>query len=476
MLHCPIKIQDLSLTFPHTTCFEHFSTLVKPGDRIAIVGPNGAGKSSLLKIIQGLMEPSDGLVLIPEGVVFGYVPQIITEFNDKSGAQRFNQALTQAMALHPNVLCLDEPTNHLDSNNRHNLMRLLNNYAGTLIMVTHDPELLRLPLTALWYIEEGQISVFSGNYDALIAERIIAHQQRMQKLEALKKEFKKTNESMIVERQRSASRKRANIHEQDKLLRSKMKETAATTLSKKQRKVGVLRKQIQESLRDIRVPEVIIPKFNLEGATLPPHAMVVEIREGSCGYSRQAVLSDINLRIGATERVAVIGENGSGKSTLIKAIAQKPECLREGMWHMPPTAEIGYLDQHYSSLDQTLSVYETIAQNAPSAWSMNDIRAHLNNFLFRKNEQVQALVAMLSGGERARLSLALLAVKAPKLLLLDEVTNNLDLPTREHVKQVLQEYPGAMLIISHDEDFLRSLNVDAVYEVKKGNVHYLLDE
>jgi ATPase subunit of ABC transporter with duplicated ATPase domains len=465
MMHSPIILKNISLYFPHKNCFEHLFGTINYGNKIAIIGANGAGKSTLLKIIQGIEQPTMGTVIIPDNVIFGYVPQIITEFDKQSGGERFNQALTHALSKHPNVLCLDEPTNHLDSHNRKNLMHLLNNYQGTLIVVTHDVELLRTCIDTIWHINENKVHFFTGNYDAYIAEQKNQQHKRIQKLEQLKKEEKMAIEALQIEQKRAASSKRANINENDRILRSKMKETASVTSGKKQGKIGVLKKRIAQELQSSHLPELIIPKFNLEAMSLSKHKNVVEIIDGSCGYVHHTVFNNINLHLHATEHIAIAGANGSGKSTLIKTLLGNPECVRTGTWHTPSPHEIGYLDQHYSTLNPSLSVYETIKEVAPPTWKVNDIRAHLNNFLFRKNEEVNVLVATLSGGERVRLSLALIAAKNPKLLLLDEITNNLDLTTREHVIQVLQAYPGAMIIISHDQDFLDRIHIDHTYTI-----------
>lgn len=128
--------------------------------------------------------------------------------------------------------------------------------------------------------------------------------------------------------------------------------------------------------------------------------------------------------------------------------------------------DIGYLDQHYGTLNPDKTVLETIADLVPHL-PHAEIRRHLNDFLFRKNEEVNALVSTLSGGEKARLSLAQIAAKTPKLLILDEITNNLDLETKEHVTQVLKAYPGAMIIISHEADFLEEIGISEVVDVEK---------
>jgi ATPase subunit of ABC transporter with duplicated ATPase domains len=155
---------------------------------------------------------------------------------------------------------------------------------------------------------------------------------------------------------------------------------------------------------------------------------------------------------------------------LVKAILGEPTIVKTGQWHCPKRQEIGYLDQHYQTLDPEASVFEIVEQEA-FVLDVHGIRKHLNNFLFRKNEEVKAKVKTLSGGEKARLSLAQIAACNPKLVILDEMTNNVDLATREHIIQVFSAYPGALIVISHDTDFLRRINVTSFYQIKESKLH-----
>lgn len=161
MMHKPIQVKDLDLSFSHKTCFENFSCQIPYGIRIAIIGKNGSGKSSLLKMIP---------TICGEDVVIGYVPQVIVDHRDLSGGQRLNKAVTEALSIDPNLMLLDEPTNHLDRRNKKSLMRMLQNYSGTLIVVSHDKELLRQCSDTLWHIDNGKIHIFSGNYDDYMRE------------------------------------------------------------------------------------------------------------------------------------------------------------------------------------------------------------------------------------------------------------------------------------------------------------------
>lgn len=180
-MHKPIKIKDCELSFSHKTCFENFSCQILYGSRIVIIGRNGSGKSTLLKMIASICG---------EETVVGYVPQVIIDHTDLSGGQRLNKAMTEALSLDPNILLLDEPTNHLDRRNKKNLMRLLANYHGTLIIVSHDKEILRNCADTLWHIDNGKVHIFSGNYDDYMCEIKLKRESIELELERLRRQKK----------------------------------------------------------------------------------------------------------------------------------------------------------------------------------------------------------------------------------------------------------------------------------------------
>ncbi len=465
MIHRPIVLQNISLDFPSKTCFRNLSAQIQCGQRIAIIGRNGSGKSTLLKIIQHLYDPTEGTIHIPSDVAFGFVPQIIQEYNTLSGGERFNKAFTQALATNPNVLCLDEPTNHLDASNKQSLIQALNKFSGTLIVISHDRELVRNCVDTLWYIDEEKVSFFSGSYDEFIREREALFTTRIHHIEYLQKEQKKARAALEFEQKRAAQSKRMNRSENDRALRNRMRETGSRTSGKKLGKIHSTKKELIEALHNARLPEVIKPTFTLNSSQLSKKTLV-QVSDGACGYT-YPIIKDINFLLGSQERIALTGDNGSGKSTLVKALLGDNAITKSGNWLAPQLSAIGYLDQHYSSLSPELSVLEVIQECAPIA-HYKDIRDHLNSFLFRKNEEVTAYVKTLSGGEKARLSLAQIAAINPQLLILDEVTNNLDFETREHVIQVISEYVGALIVISHDTDFLERIKIANRYHIENG--------
>jgi ATPase subunit of ABC transporter with duplicated ATPase domains len=230
------------------------------------------------------------------------------------------------------------------------------------------------------------------------------------------------------------------------------------------RSIDEKKQKLSERLSEIRLPEVIVPKFHLSYQEIGART-IVSIMNGSIGYGDKIILQNINLSLGSRERVAVVGDNGSGKTSLIKAIMGDANITKSGDWHVPNPRDIGYLDQHYRNLDPEKSAVEIISDANP-LWNRVEIRRRLNDFLFRKNEETNIPSKNLSGGERARLSLAKIAARPPRLLILDEITNNIDLETRDHLVDILRAYPAAMIVVSHDEDFLNEIGIENRIEIQ----------
>ena len=467
-MHKSIILNNISLYFPNKICFEKFSTQIQPGSHIAIIGNNGSGKSSLLKIIAGKMPASEGEILNNDNIVFGIVPQIIKEYEALSGGQKFNKALSAALSLRPDVLLLDEPTNHLDLKNRKSLMKMLGYYRGTLIVISHDEELLRGSIDFFWHIHNDKIDVFSGKFDDYKNKLFQRRQSLEEKLLDLKKEKKANHQALMKEQQRAKKSKSRGekFVEQKKWLPAvgDLKQSSAEKASGKSKgAINETKSVINEQLCSLRIPEILKPKFSLSAKDIGSKT-ILSLSGASAGYAGKIVFQGITLSVSGGEHIAITGDNGAGKSTLLKAILNRPEIIKEGIWDIPAEDEIAYLDQHYSDLDNGKSVIETLAEIVPQK-THEELRTILNDFLFRKSEEVNKKVEFLSGGEKARLSLAKIAVKTPKLLLIDEITNNIDLETKEHITQVLQEYPGAMVIVSHSESFLESLKIKYFYKL-----------
>ncbi|MDR2417367.1 MAG: ATP-binding cassette domain-containing protein [Holosporales bacterium] len=455
----PVVLKTLSVSFPHKVCFEDFSAIITPGDRIAVIGRNGSGKSSLLKMIAACS--SD--------VLFAYIPQIITDFPELSGGERFNKALSLALGQRPSLLLLDEPTNHLDTKNRKGLWRMLRDYKGTLVVATHDKELLRCNVDILWHIDGGKITVFRGKYDAYMNEIRHYRYSLVRQMEMLEREKKSLHQDLIRTQERSA--KSCAVGKKKIATRRWMKSVGDLKAMKAQKSqssrfatIDNRKQEVSAQLESLSLPETIHPTFSLTHQEIADKTLVSVI-DGMVGYkSEEILLKNITFSVRTRERVALVGSNGCGKTTLMRAILGDVQVVRRGEWRVPSIEDIGYLDQHYDNLNKNKTVFESIALVRP-LWTHAEIRKHLNDFLFRKSEEVQASIHTLSGGEKVRLSLAQIAAHPPKLLLLDEITNNIDLETRDHLISVLRMCPIAMLIVSHDEGFLKEIEIEKYHEL-----------
>lgn len=471
-MHKPIQIKNLSLSFPHKICFDNFNAQIAYGSRIAIIGRNGSGKTTLLKILCGLIEPSNGHIICADDLHFGYVPQIIENNDFLSGGQRLNKAVSQALSSIPDVLLLDEPTNHLDRRNRKSLLRMVQSFSGSLIVVSHDTELLRHCVDTLWHIDDGKIAVFNGAYDDYIREIKVRRSSIAHEIIRLDRQKKEMHQALMKEQKRAAQSKakgEKSIHQRKwpTIVSTAKASRAQETSGHKKSAIDQKKQVLTEQLSNLRLPEMIVPKFSLNSADIGDRTIVF-INDGSIEYSNQKpLLQKVSLSIGSKDRISILGDNASGKSTFIKAILNDDQVIKSGIWQAPKPKDIGYLDQHYRTLSAEKTVLQTIAEQVPS-WTHIEVRRHLNDFLFRKNEEINCIVAELSGGEKARLSLAQIAACTPKLLILDEITNNLDLETKEHMVQVLKAYPGAMIVVSHDSDFLQEIKVIDYYQITAG--------
>ncbi len=471
-----LEICELEFSYPKRILFSDFSTKVYLGDKIAIIGDNGSGKSSLLKLIFANSSMRLPEIILADGIKITYVPQLITDYASLSGGQRFNQALSIGLASYPDILLLDEPTNHLDNHNRKSLLALYKHSSYTIITATHDIELLENYIDVIWHIIDGKIIIFRGNYQDYLREIRQRKTLLEEKIATLSKAKKEQHERLMQEQNRAKTSRR-----QGEKSISNRKWPTITSGSKARRaettagkNSAILRKEkdeISRELGELYLPEEVNYKFAIN--TKNSGKIVLSILNGSCRYKELHgfQLDNIHLSLSGSDRLALSGANGSGKSTLLKAILGDPTVERvSGEWLVPSLTNIAYLDQHYANIPTNKTILEVISENAPD-FDYSAIRDFLNQFLFRKNEEVEKLGSQLSGGERVRLSLALIALQNPRLLILDEVTNNVDLRTREHIVSVLNNYSGALLVISHDSYFLSAIGINQSIKLQRQTIN-----
>ena len=468
----PVVFHKVSFSFQSKDLFSDFFTIMYPGSRVAITGRNGSGKSTLLKLLSREILPSSGSIEIGEGLSVGIVEQTVDEFKDLSGGQRFNKRLSEALAKNPDILLLDEPTNHLDRENRKSLMQMIGRFEGTVIAVSHDKEFLSKCMDVFWHIEEEKIHEFTGDYNHFLEEKKSKKERLLKALNQLQKEKAGMHGKQMKEQKRaskSQAKGKKSIKERKwptVVSNAKMRRSQETA-GKKKKAIDTRRDALQEEMDGIHLGKVITPHFILENARVSSGTLLT-IHDGSVGYDSK-IVEKISLTLYGGDRIAIEGSNGSGKSTLLKAILGDESVNKMGSWYGPKRSDIGYLDQHYNSLDEESTPLEQMEKVLPDP-DQRFIRRQLSNFLFYTNEEVTKKVKYLSGGEKVRLTLCMLAASPKELLILDEITNNLDMETKDHVTEVLREYPGAMIVISHEENFLKEIGGFTRMEIKEGRL------
>lgn len=251
------------------------------------------------------------------------------------------------------------------------------------------------------------------------------------------------------------------------------KSSAQKTTGNKKREILFQKQKIKNKLGSLNLPETIRPQFNIS-PEMRGKNVILSICNASIGYNEKVLIQNIFLSITKKDRIALLGDNGSGKTTLLKAIMGAPFINKTGQWFLPEKKEIGYLDQHYENIVIHKTILETFEELMPNK-SHSQIREYLNRYLFRKNEEVLKRISCLSGGEKVRLSLALIGISTPLLLILDELTNNLDLEIRNYVIQFISDYPGAILVVSHDRDFLKQIGIKNFLVIKDFSLKEVID-
>ena len=358
--------------------------------------------------------------------------------SDFSGGWRIRLNLAQALMCPADLLLLDEPTNHLDLDTTWWLEQRLQQFKGTLLIISHDRDFLDSTVKHIVHIEHQQLNIYAGNYSGFERQRSerLAQQQQM---------FER-QQTQIAEIERFVERFRAK----------------ATKAKQAQSRLKAL-----ERLEKIAPAHVDSPfQFQIPCAEKTSHPLL-QISEANLGYDGTPILSKVNLRVEAISRLGLLGPNGAGKSTLIKSLVAELELLN-GQRTCGEHLAIGYFNQHQlEALDMNASPALHIQRLSPTAREQ-EVRNFLGGFGFH-GDRCFEIIKHFSGGEKARLALSLIAWQKPNLLLLDEPTNHLDLDMREALTLALQTYPGAVLVISHDRHLLRN-TVDDFLLVANGKV------
>ncbi|MFK5915095.1 MAG: ATP-binding cassette domain-containing protein [Woeseiaceae bacterium] len=504
-----LKFTNLSLRRGTRELLHDIDFTIHNGQKVGVTGANGVGKSSLFALILGDLHADAGDIFVPKDLVMAHVAQETpaldstaieyvldgdiqlrqlekkiqkteesgdgealahhyseleaiegysaksraatllnglgftteqeeSEVKQFSGGWRMRLNLAQALMCRSDVLLLDEPTNHLDLDAVIWLETWLKNYKGTLLLISHDRDFLDNVATQIAHLEHQKVTLYSGNYSAFELRRA---------------EYLATQQSAFEKQQREVQ------HMQKFVERFKAKATKA--------------KQAQSRVKALERMELIAPAhvdspfdFSFRQADKMPSPLL-SLVDVSIGYGDTALLSKVKLAIHPGDRIGLLGHNGAGKSTLIKLLSGELKAL-EGDFSTAKELNIGYFAQHQlEQLDFDASPLLHLQRIDASA-TESDLRKYLGGFAF-SNDMATDPVAPLSGGEKARLVLAILVYQKPNLLLLDEPTNHLDLEMRHALTVAMQEFEGAMIIVSHDRHLLRTVT-DKFYLVAKGKV------
>jgi ATP-binding cassette, subfamily F, member 3 len=504
-----IALENLALRRGSELLFADASMQIHRGERIGIIGRNGCGKTSLLKLLQQQLDADSGSLSLPDDWQIACMAQEIDAVersaldyvldghaqlrqaqqqlataeqqhddagiaaahgeldqlraweaeakaaqllaglgfetydgtravNDFSGGWRMRLNLARALMSPSDCLLLDEPTNHLDIDAVAWLERWLLRYDGTLMLISHDRDFLDAVCTRILSFEHGQLQLYSGNYSA--AEQQRAQRQAQQQAQAAKVQARVDEINRFVSRFRAQANKARQAQ-------SRLKEL--------------------DRLPQIEAAQADSPyRFELPAAEKSSDPLL-HLRTAELGYGDSVIISQVNLSLRPGQRVAVLGRNGAGKSTLLKSLAGEQPVLageRTAGEHL----HIGYFAQHQlDALDLDASPMLQLQRLRPAA-STQSMRDFLGGFGFGADAEV-AGIRHFSGGEKARLALAILAWQRPNLLILDEPTNHLDMQMRHALTVALTSFAGSVLLVSHDRHLLRSC-ADELWHVHGGRV------
>jgi ATP-binding cassette subfamily F protein 3 len=486
---------------------DHANAQIPEGVKLGLVGRNGIGKSTLLDLIRGRLLPDDGDIILPRDRRIGFLaqeapsgsatplamvlaadrersrlmaeldrdpaPERIAEIaarlgeigaraaparaarilaglgfdaamqestiDELSGGWRMRVALAAVLFAEPDLLLLDEPTNHLDMEASLWLERYLRRYRHSFMLVSHDRQLLNAATTSILHLEAGKLTLYSGNFDAYLRARGAA----------------KARQAALAHRQDQQRR-----HMQEFVDRFRYKASKARQAQSRLKALAKL--EPVAVIAEVPPIELRLP----EPAELRPP--LIGLEKASVGYAEDTpVLSGLDLRLDPDDRVALLGANGNGKTTFARLLAGRLPAM-SGYVTRPPKLVTGYFAQHQiEEMRPDESAYDHLAALLPNL-NEEAIRARLGAFGFGQDKAFVP-VTSLSGGERARLNLALVTHDAPALLILDEPTNHLDMETRESLVEALAEYSGAVVLVSHDWHLIE-LVADRLWLVENGTV------
>lgn len=441
--------------------FDGVSIAFNNMDKVAIVGDNGCGKTTLLKLLNGDIFPDSGNVSRNASV---YMLNQIHASDSRSGGERQRYELARAFDSLADILLLDEPTNNLDYDARQRFFNDLASYPFGAVIVSHDRELLQ-KVDKIVELENGHLKVYGGNYDFYVAQKEREQENLRSKYSDAQKEIARLNNTLTTaQNTRQHHEAKQNKDKENakrsrlatNALKGKSQETEAKKRASIQKKLNE-QFDVQQSLSNqMRDDKIKIPMPNKDFYSKE----LVQIKNLNFAYDNKVIFNDFDFTMYGKTRIRLIGKNGSGKTTLLKLIAGD---LQPQFGEIKVFGKIAYLNQDLSLLDKNKSIVENIMDI--SNVLKHDAHAIAANFGFR-GDLSNKKVGVLSGGEllKATLAAVLGSTEQPDLLILDEPTNNLEIKSIAILEDALNQYTGAILLVSHDEMFVQNIKIDsAIY-------------
>lgn len=494
---------DIQVAITNKILLSHISFTVQPGEKIGLVGKNGTGKSTLLKTLSNKTSPRKGEIDVRTTTF--YVPQVVElTAEDKllpvisyaiarheegwnvfhtieklfdyhsitaeklmgqlSGGELTMLHLALGLMMKPDLLLLDEPTNHLDMVGTERLIVELKAYPKALVVVSHDSFFLDSVVSKIWEIRDQKLNKYTGNYETFL--EIKSHEvfvlQRKLRVHTKELNAAKARKQLVSERtmRSEAADEKYKAKGTPAIMRGYFLDRAGKSTSHDMANAKLAEKESKSEMKTLKDKLKKSQTLNIElGASSTEIFSLVDIHKATLFAGALKLAKDITFRITNQDKALLSGRNGSGKSSLLKAIHQKDTEYRVESDTRPILPKLSlYIDQHYSLINPSKTLVTHIAEIVDEL-TYEEIRRVLGNYLFPNDDQVNRIAGTLSGGEKARLALAMASVLPRSLLLLDEPTNNLDTESVDELVFALNEYDGGVIIVSHDIGFMKKIQI-----------------